>query len=121
MTARITIFDTTLRDGEQSPGCSMHTAEDGDYTAGPRIVTEETKKEMQRILDEIKSGQYAKRWVAENEAGRPKFNATRAAERSQPLEQVGARLRAMMPFLDAVEVTADGEVKRAADKPAGVR
>ena len=98
------------------------TAEDGDYTAGPRIVTDETKKEMQRILDEIKDGRYAKRWVAENEAGRPVFGATRAAERSQQLEQVGARLRAMMPFLDAVEVTAEGEVKRAADKPAvGVR
>ena len=97
------------------------TAEDGDYTAGPRIVTEETKREMQRILDEIRSGEYAKRWVAENEAGRPKFNATRAAERSQPLEQVGARLRAMMPFLDAVEVTGDGEVKRVAERKAGVR
>jgi ketol-acid reductoisomerase len=97
------------------------TAEDGDYTAGPRIVTGETKKEMQRILDEIKSGQYAKRWVAENVAGRPVFGATRAAERNHPLEQVGARLRGMMPFLDAVEVTADGEVKRAADRPVGVR
>jgi ketol-acid reductoisomerase len=95
------------------------TAEDGDYTAGPRIVTEETKREMQRILDEIKSGQYARRWVAENEAGRPKFNATRAAERNQQLEQVGARLRAMMPFLDAVEVTAEGEVKKASDKAVG--
>jgi len=95
------------------------TAEDGDYTAGPRIVTDETKQEMQRILDEIKDGRYAKRWIAENEAGRPKFNATRAAERSQKLEEVGARLRAMMPFLDAVEVTAEGEVKRAADKAAG--
>ena len=95
------------------------TAEDGDYTAGPRIVTEETKKEMQRILDEIKSGQYAKRWVAENEAGRPKFNETRTAERSQKLEQVGAQLRSMMPFLDAVEVTAEGEVRKASDKPVG--
>jgi ketol-acid reductoisomerase len=97
------------------------TAEDGDYTAGPRIVTERTREEMQKILDEIRSGEYAKRWVAENEAGRPKFNATRAAERTQPLEQVGARLRAMMPFLDAVEVTADGEVKRVTEKKAGVR
>ena len=97
------------------------TAEDGDYTAGPRIVTEATKKEMQKILDEIRSGEYAKRWVAENEAGRPRFNATRAAERSQKLEQVGARLRAMMPFLDAVEVTADGEVRRVAERKAGVR
>jgi ketol-acid reductoisomerase len=74
---------------------------------------------MQRILDEIKSGQYARRWVAENEAGRPVFGKTRAAERSHPLEQVGAQLRAMMPFLDAVEVTADGEVRKAAEKPVG--
>jgi ketol-acid reductoisomerase len=95
------------------------TAEDGDYTAGPRIVTEETKREMQRILDEIKSGQYARRWVAENENGRPQFNATRAAERSQKLERVGAQLRAMMPFLDAVEVTAEGEVRKASDNPVG--
>jgi ketol-acid reductoisomerase len=97
------------------------TAEDGDYTAGPRIVTEETREEMQRILDEIKDGRYARRWIAENEAGRPTFNATRARERSQKLEEVGARLRAMMPFLDAVEVTPDGDVKRVAEKPAGVR
>ena len=59
--------------------------------------------------------------VAGNEAGRPGFNATRAAERSQKLEEVGARLRAMMPFLDAVEVTPDGDVKRVAEKPVGVR
>jgi ketol-acid reductoisomerase len=97
------------------------TAEDGDYTAGPRIVTQQTREEMQRILDEIKDGTYARRWIAENESGRPKFNATRAAERSQKLEEVGARLRAMMPFLDAVEVTPDGEVKRVAEKTAGVR
>ncbi len=97
------------------------TAEDGDYTAGPRIVTEETREEMQRILDEIKDGRYARRWIAENEAGRPKFNATRARERSQKLEEVGARLRAMMPFLDAVEVTPDGDAKRVAEKPVGVR
>jgi ketol-acid reductoisomerase len=97
------------------------TAEDGDYTAGPRIVTKQTKEEMQRILDEIKDGTYAKRWIAENEAGRPKFSATRAAERSQKLEEVGARLRAMMPFLDAVEVTPDGDVRRVAEKTAGVR
>ena len=61
------------------------------------------------------------RWIAENEAGRPQFNATRAAERSQKLEEVGSRLRAMMPFLDAVEVTPDGDVKRVAEKTAGVR
>jgi ketol-acid reductoisomerase len=95
------------------------TAEDGDYTAGPRIVSEQTKQEMQRILDEIRSGQYARRWIAENEAGRPVFTSTRQAERQQHLEQVGARLRAMMPFLDAVEVTPEGDVKRAAEAPQG--
>jgi ketol-acid reductoisomerase len=95
------------------------TAEDGDYTAGPRIVSEQTKQEMQRILDEIRSGQYARRWIAENEAGRPVFTSTRQAERQQQLEQVGARLRAMMPFLDAVEVTPEGDVRRAAEAPQG--
>ena len=69
------------------------TAEHGDYTAGPRIVTDETKREMQRILDEIQSGAYARRWIAENEAGRPKFNATRDGRAHPELEQVGAQLR----------------------------
>jgi ketol-acid reductoisomerase len=95
------------------------TAEDGDYSAGNRIVTEETKREMQKILDEIKSGQYARRWIEENEAGRPSFNARREAERQQKLEKVGAELRAMMPFLDAVEVTPEGEVRKASDRPVG--
>jgi ketol-acid reductoisomerase len=95
------------------------TAEDGDYTAGPRIVSAETKKEMQKILDEIRSGQYAKRWIAENEAGRPVFSATRKEERGQLLEQVGSRLRALMPFLDAVEVTPEGDVRKAAEVPQG--
>ena len=96
------------------------TAEDGDYTAGPRIVTDgDASARCSSILDEIKSGQYARRWIAENEAGRPKFNATRTAERTQKLEQVGAQLRAMMPFLDPVEVTADGEVRKASDKAVG--
>src|SRR5512139_3668810 len=63
------------------------TAEYGDYVAGPRIITEETQGEMAKILDEIRSGAYAKRWVAENEAGRPKFNATRASERGHVIEQ----------------------------------
>jgi ketol-acid reductoisomerase len=95
------------------------TAEHGDYTGGPRIVTEETRREMQKMLQEIQSGAYAKKWIAENEAARPWFGAQRQSERAQLLEQVGARLRAMMPFLDAVEVTADGEVKRAAVEPVG--
>jgi ketol-acid reductoisomerase len=97
------------------------TAEHGDYTGGPRLVTDETKKEMQRMLEEIKSGTYAKKWIAENEAGRPWFEATRKAERDHLIEKVGARLRAMMPFLDAVTVTPDGEVKKAAEPAGAVR
>jgi ketol-acid reductoisomerase len=90
------------------------TAEHGDYTGGPRLVTAETRAEMQKMLKEIQEGTYAKKWIAENETGRPWFNAQRKAERAQTLEEVGARLRVMMPFLDAVEVTPEGDVKRAA-------
>jgi ketol-acid reductoisomerase len=96
------------------------TAEHGDYTGGPRLVTEETRAEMKKMLQEIQNGSYAKKWIAENEAGRPWFAAQRRAERSQLIEEVGAKLRAMMPFLDAVEVTADGEVKRVAVETVGV-
>jgi ketol-acid reductoisomerase len=78
------------------------TAEHGDYTGGPRIVTDETRKEMRRMLDEIRSGAYAKNWIAENEAGRPWFNKRREAERNDPIEQVGVRLRQMMPFLKPI-------------------
>ena len=83
------------------------TAEHGDYTGGPRIITEETRAEMRRILGEIQSGAYAKKWIAENAAGRPWFNAERAREQEQRLEEVGARLRALMPFLDPVTVRPD--------------
>ena len=93
------------------------TAEHGDYTGGDRLVTDATRKEMGKMLEEIRSGAYAKRWIAENEAGRPWFEARRKAERSQPLEDVGARLRAMIPFLDAVVVTPEGDVKKAAAEP----
>ncbi len=93
------------------------TAEHGDYTGGPRLVTEETRKEMKKMLEEIRSGAYAKKWIAENEAGRPWFNQQRKQERDLVLEKVGADLRAMMPFLDAVVVTPEGEVRKAAEKP----
>jgi len=97
------------------------TAEHGDYTGGPRLVTEETRREMKRMLQEIQNGTYARKWIAENEAGRPWFNATRRAEREQLIEKVGEQLRAMMPFLDAVTVTPEGEVKRvAAEQAVGV-
>ncbi len=80
------------------------TAEYGDLTRGPRIITEETRKEMQKILDEIQSGAFARDWILENQAGRPMFTARRQMEKELQVEEVGARLRAMMPFLDAVKM-----------------
>jgi len=80
------------------------TAEHGDYTGGPRLVTEETLAEMRRMLDDVRSGRYAKQWIAENEKGRPWFNEQRAHEQSHLIEQVGAELRRMMPFVDPVEI-----------------
>jgi ketol-acid reductoisomerase len=85
------------------------TAEHGDYTGGPRIVTAETKKEMKRMLDEIRSGQYAKGWIAENQSGRQWFEARRREERAHVIEQVGGDLRALMPFLKPVKI-ADEDV-----------
>jgi ketol-acid reductoisomerase len=78
------------------------TAENGDYTGGPRIVTDATKREMRQMLTEIQNGTYAKAWIAENEAGRPAFNKLREADRNHPIEQVGVRLRALMPFLKPI-------------------
>ena len=100
------------------------TAEHGDYIAGVRVVNQETRKEMKKILGEIRSGEFAREWVAEDDAGRPnyrkwkeqgehhpieetgraQFSKTRASEQDHPIEQVGARLRSMMPFLDPVTV-----------------
>ena len=80
------------------------TAEHGDYTGGTRIVTDATRQEMKRMLEEIRNGTYAKNWVAENENGRPWFNKKRHQEQTQLIEQVGARLRKLMPFLKPVTV-----------------
>ncbi|MBI4911353.1 MAG: ketol-acid reductoisomerase, partial [Acidobacteria bacterium] len=80
------------------------TAEYGDYTGVPRIVTAETKAEMKRILEEIQDGRYAKAWIEENRTGRPWFEAQRKAEQAHIIEKVGKDLRRMMPFLDPVEV-----------------
>ena len=77
------------------------TAEYGDYTRGPRIVTDETKAEMKRILKEIQTGQFAKEFILENMAGRPNFLATRRLESEHPVEAVGAEMRAMMSWLNA--------------------
>jgi ketol-acid reductoisomerase len=80
------------------------TAEWGDYTAGPRLVTEETKKTMRQLLTEIQSGEFAKRWIAENDANLPVFMQTRTEEQKHQIEVVGAKLRSMMPFLDPVQL-----------------
>ena len=84
------------------------TAEHGDYTGGPRIITEETRQAMRTMLGEIRSGAYARAWIKENEQGRPVFDATRAREQEHQIEHVGAALRSMMPFLDPVTVRPDG-------------
>jgi ketol-acid reductoisomerase len=83
------------------------TAEHGDYTGGPRIITEETLGEMKKMLTEIQDGTYARKWIEENEKGRPWFNETRKREQEHPIEKVGAELRAMMPFLNPVTVRPD--------------
>jgi ketol-acid reductoisomerase len=80
------------------------TAEWGDYASGPRVIGPEVKAAMQQILAEIRDGEFARAWIAEHAEGAPRFEARRAAERDQPLEQVGVKLRALMPFLDAVTV-----------------
>ncbi|MDQ3031678.1 MAG: ketol-acid reductoisomerase [Myxococcota bacterium] len=78
------------------------TAEWGDYQSGPRVIDERTREEMRKLLAEIKDGTFARRWIGENAEGRPRYEAIRAAERSHPIEEVGAQLRAMMPFVDPV-------------------
>lgn len=76
-----------------------NTAEYGDYTRGPRIVTEETREEMRQILQEIQSGQFAREFVLENQAGKPVFTATRRQESEHLIEEVGQDLRAMFSWL----------------------
>ncbi|MBM4122059.1 MAG: ketol-acid reductoisomerase [Nitrospira sp.] len=75
------------------------TAKYGDVTRGPRIITDETRQEMQKILEEIQSGRFAREWVLENQANRPVYNALLAKGEAHPIEDVGAKLRAMMPWL----------------------
>ncbi|RMH41224.1 MAG: ketol-acid reductoisomerase [Deltaproteobacteria bacterium] len=78
------------------------TAEHGDYTGGPRVITDATRAEMKRMLAEIQDGTYARNWIEENAKGRPWFEQQRRREREHPIEVVGAKLRQMMPFLDPV-------------------
>jgi ketol-acid reductoisomerase len=85
------------------------TAEHGDYTGGPRIINDQTRAEMRKMLKEIQDGTYAKKWISENKQGRPWFNATRRREQEQLIEKVGAELRQLMPFLKPVNVTPESE------------
>jgi ketol-acid reductoisomerase len=107
------IVDLIYRGGLQYMRHSISdTAEWGDYVASPRIITAETKAAMRKLLDEIQDGSFAKRFIAENESGRKEFTRIRAAEALQPIEVIGAKLRASMPFLDPVKVV-DGVVVKA--------
>jgi ketol-acid reductoisomerase len=76
-----------------------NTAEYGEYVSGPRVITAQTKAEMKRILADIQSGRFARDWVLENKAGQPSFKAMRAMSAAHPIEEVGERLRAMMPWI----------------------
>jgi ketol-acid reductoisomerase len=78
-----------------------NTAEFGDVTRGPRIINEDTKKEMKKILSEIQDGSFAKEWILENKAGRPKFNALVAKDKNHQLEKVGAKLRKLMKWIQS--------------------
>ena len=80
------------------------TAEYGDYVVGNRIVTDETKKEMKKVLSEIQDGTFARNWLTENMVGRPHFNAMRRIEKEHQIEKVGRELRRMMSWIDSKEL-----------------
>lgn len=75
------------------------TAEYGDYSVGKRIITEDTRNEMRKVLGEIQDGTFARNWILENKANRPSFNAMRRREQDHPIEVVGKKLRNMMSWL----------------------
>jgi len=81
-----------------------NTAEYGEYVTGPRIITPETKAEMKRVLTDIQEGKFARDWMLENAVGQPYFKARRRMLTDHPIEEVGARLRAMMPWISANKV-----------------
>jgi ketol-acid reductoisomerase len=76
-----------------------NTAEYGDYHTGPRLITDETKKEMKRVLEDIQKGRFVQRFILDNRAGNPELKAHRSLQAEHPIEQVGAKLRAMMPWI----------------------
>ena len=76
-----------------------NTAEYGDYVTGPRVVTDETKAEMKRVLEDIQTGRFTRDWMLECAAGQPSFKATRRLQAEHDIEQVGEKLRGMMPWI----------------------
>ena len=78
-----------------------NTAEYGEYVTGPRVITPETKAEMKRVLDDIQTGKFTRDWMLENKVNQTSFKATRARAAAHPIEEVGARLREMMPWITA--------------------
>ena len=78
-----------------------NTAEYGEYVSGPRIITDETKAEMKRVLADIQSGKFTRDWMLENKVNQTSFKATRAKLAEHPIEQVGEKLREMMPWIKA--------------------
>ena len=78
-----------------------NTAEFGEYVSGPRIITDETRAEMRRVLKDIQTGAFTSEWIRENKAGQPKFKATRRMNDAHPIEEVGEKLRGMMPWIKA--------------------
>src|SRR5690625_604603 len=75
------------------------TAQWGDFVSGPRVINDETKDRMKDILDDVQSGEFAKDWILENQANRPRFNAINKRENDHPIEKVGRELRELMPFV----------------------
>ncbi len=96
------------------------TAEYGDYISGPRIIDDHVRTTMKAVLSDIQDGTFATRWIAESDSGRHEFDRLRAADHDHLIERVGARLRAQMPFLDPVEVSA-GQAQAAATTPGASR
>jgi ketol-acid reductoisomerase len=116
------IVDLMYRGGLQFMRYSISdTAEYGDYTRGPRVITDETRAAMQRILDAVQDGSFAREWLAENRAGRPEFQRLRQADRDHEIERVGAVLRAMMPWSEEGKRGGTETVAQAGDAEEGPR
>ena len=96
------------------------TAEFGDYVSGPRIIDDQVRRTMRKVLGEIQDGTFAARWIAESDSGAAEFKRLREADRDHQIERVGAQLRAQMPFLDPVEVVA-GQAQASATTPGAAR